>query len=630
MSHGSCASRPGPSNTAAQNYLKRALLPLFSNHPVEATLLATSVAIASVANTRIWVEFSTINGASQTALNQRHVAGYWYNRRLMFIVMVKLALASSLEDFCVGRLCLQWRNALTRSLLDRYLPAADTLTGVQQFPFYRMKMDPDALPNPDQRIADDVAEAVDESVDLARALISNAVSFASWSWVLWRTSPKAFQGLLIYALFGTVISVCGFSKGLVRSQHNLKSSEAHFRFALVRVDECAESVAFYNAANTERNRLLLAFASILRACKRQLYWKLGQGTFQRTYSYVTMILPSMILAPAYFRGEVELGAISHTISAFSSVKQVLMFIANNFGVLSNLQAKIRRLEDLHLAIERASAPLERTSVSCSSEYPSSDSVTDMAEAITLNTSTVDDGSSVLLRVEWLRLHVQAHGSMGHRVRWLGTVAGNRDGSCFELGPGTALLIKGSSGVGKSSLLRAVAGLWKEGSGRIQRTNRVFFLPQTPYIPIGAEAASSSLKEQLLFPSSSISDTASKGDATELCMVLGLVGLGHLAREAADLDSCADWASKLSGGEKQRLAFARLLIGLSHEPGTEGEGCLVLLDEATSSCDEELEGILYEALVKRLRKGALVSVGHRSSLSQFHTISLNMRPISHEA
>lgn len=188
------------------------------------------------------------------------------------------------------------------------------------------------------------------------------------------------------------------------------------------------------------------------------------------------------------------------------------------------------------------------------------------------------------------------------MQWLGTVAGKADGSTFDVCQGMTLLLKGVSGIGKSAFLRAVAGLWKEGTGYIQRTNRVFFLPQTPYLPTGNEAASSSLREQLLFPRAQT------------------VGLGNLLSEPAGLEHEADWALRLSGGERQRLAFARLLVQLSQVAGVDGEGCLVLIDEATSACDEDLEAILYETLLERLRRGALVSVGHRGSLSRFHSIS----------
>eukprot|EP00931_Biecheleriopsis_adriatica_P066067 TRINITY_DN40486_c0_g1_i1.p1 TRINITY_DN40486_c0_g1~~TRINITY_DN40486_c0_g1_i1.p1 ORF type:complete len:619 (-),score=74.62 TRINITY_DN40486_c0_g1_i1:168-2024(-) len=594
--------------------LRRALWPLFKDHPIESTILAASVAVSSFASTRIWVEFSKVNGASQTALNKRNVADYWYNRRMMFLVMVKLALASSLEEFCSGRLSLRWRAVVTKYLLERYLPVPRTDNGAHNFPFYRMKLGQGSLQNPDQRIADDVADTVDSSVELVRSLISNVVSFASWSWVLFSISPKAFAGLLLYALLGTLVTVRGFARGLVQTQDRVRSCEAHFRHALVRIDECAESVAFYRAADAEQHRLMAAFGKILQAARSRLWWKLGHGTFQRTYSYVTLILPSMILAPAYFRGEVELGAISQIFSAFNSVKQVLMFVANNFGVVADLQAKLGRLEDLRESIDRASMPLP---------FPSEPTANAAMNNSGITLDEVDCvGGDPLLHVQGVRLLIQPVSTL--ETRWLGTISGQKDGSSFEIGPGMSLLLKGASGVGKSTLLRAIAGLWKEGVGRIQRTRHVLFLPQSSYLPTGAEGSTSSLREQLLFPDRrNKSVDQSVPSETELLTILDQVHLGDNSEGVARLDQQADWALRLSGGEKQRLAFARLLVQLSRMSANDGEGCLVLLDEATSACDEELENLLYEALSKRLRKGALVSVGHRLSLARFHTCSLEL-------
>eukprot|EP00746_Dinoflagellata_sp_MGD_P144838 gnl/MRDRNA2_/MRDRNA2_77542_c0_seq1.p1 gnl/MRDRNA2_/MRDRNA2_77542_c0~~gnl/MRDRNA2_/MRDRNA2_77542_c0_seq1.p1 ORF type:complete len:331 (-),score=46.34 gnl/MRDRNA2_/MRDRNA2_77542_c0_seq1:216-1208(-) len=324
-----------------------------------------------------------------------------------------------------------------------------------------------------------------------------------------------------------------------------------------------------------------------------------------------MILPSMLMAPAYFRGEVELGAISQVFSAFNSVKQVLMFVANNFGTLANLQAKAQRLEDLHDSLRRAAADFQIAK----------------DQKIKLEELSMD-GERSLLHVQGLCVAVQTGSAILPRVRWLGTVGGNLCGSTFDVRPGMALLLKGASGVGKSALLRAVAGLWTQGVGHIRRTSNVFFLPQTPYLPTGIEDATSTLREQLLFPMIDESTESRKvPSAEDLCKVLDAVGLSSLLVHSVGLDARADWALSLSGGERQRLAFARLVLQLSMAGG---EGCLVLLDEATSACDEDTEAVLYGILLKQLytgaTPGALVSVGHRSSLLAFHTESLELAPL----
>jgi len=637
VEHHSSVVESNSSYKAAVHALRRLLAPLFSSHPFEATFLAASVAATSIADSRTWVEFSRVNGASQTALNKRQVSDYWRNRRLMLGVLVKLAAVSSLQDLCIGWLCLRWRSVVTKSILQKYLPAPDPATGQLYFPYYTMKLDPEASPNPDQRIADDVSDAVGESVDLARALISNTVSFVTWSRFLWNISPRAFAGLFVYALVGTCVSVFGFSKGLVRSQHHVRSREAHFRLALIRVDECAESVAFNRATDSERHRVVSVFSLLVRDLWTRLLWRVGQGAFQRTYSWVTMVLPSMILAPAYFRGDVELGAMSQIFSAFNSVKQVLMFVANNCGVLANLQAKVQRLEDLNASLARATSAGDITTnpphrpCSCAQGSGATDdhccrlAVVDGVSSIKLDEMPMDVESPLLL-VQGLRVALRTGLAAHSRVRWLGTVGGDPAGSSFDVSPGTALLLQGATGVGKSALLRAVAGLWREGVGYICRASTVFFLPQTPYLPLGTEAAASTLREQLIFPSVGEVESEARLSDAQLRDALCAVGLQGLLAEHMGLDTLADWALCLSGGERQRLAFARLFLQLAQQPGREGEGCLVLLDEATSACDEDTEAILYRLLLANVKRGALVSVGHRSSLHQYHTASLKLSSI----
>jgi len=615
--------------------LRQILAPLFNAHPAEAVMLTMSVALTSIADAFIWVQFSTVNGASQTALNKRNVSEFWRNRGRMLLVMVKLALVSSLQDLCAGLLCLRWRTTATKALLAKYLPVPQSCTGQKCFPFYSMKLDSGAPANPDQRIADDLTEAISDSVDLARSLISNTVSFATWSRVLFRISPRAFGGLLLYAAFGTGVTVSGFSKALVRAQHRVRNREAHFRFALVRLNESAESVAFYDAAGVERGRLESVFSLLMRDSYRSLFWRTGQGAFQRLYSWVTLILPSMIMAPSYFRGEVELGAISQIFSAFNSVKQVLMFVANNFGSVASLQTKALRLQQLQDALGRANGCKEATRHDQGQDENTSNCTSPgclnkqtngtRCDSICLTEDTlvgVGSDNHALLRVRNVAILAPSG------KRWLGSVAGRACGSSFDVHPGTAMLLRGPSGIGKSALLRAIAGLWNRGSGSIHRTSAVFFLPQVPYLPVGAEAAISSLREQLLFPA--VVACGSKGigvtpSAERLCDVLVTVGLGGLLSDTAGLETSVDWGLCLSGGERQRLAFARLLLQMDGRAGLEGEGCLVLLDEATSACDEETEANLYRTLLARLRRGALVSVGHRSSLQQFHNIALELAP-----
>jgi len=302
--------------------------------------------------------------------------------------------------------------------------------------------------------------------------------------------------------------------------------------------------------------------------------------------------------------------------------------------VASLQTKALRLQQLQQALVRASECREpthqgqsedtsncTTGLGCQSKQTNG-SKCDSIRLLEDTPPGIGAENSALLRVSNVRILAPSG------KRWLGTVGGQALGSNFNVHPSTAVLLRGPSGVGKSALLRAIAGLWKRGSGCIHRTSTVFFLPQVPYLPVGSEAATSSLREQLLFPA--VVACGNKAiDATpsveRLCDVLLTVGLGCLLADPAGLETRVDWGLCLSGGERQRLAFARLLLQMDGLAGLDGEGCLVLLDEATSACDEETEASLYRTLLARLQRGALVSVGHRSSLQQFHNVALEISP-----
>lgn len=222
-----------------------------------------------------------------------------------------------------------------------------------------------------------------------------------------------------------------------------------------------------------------------------------------------------------------------------------------------------------------------------------------------------EAPNALLLLKSLRVAVPGSAAR----RWIG----GAEGVSLELAAGDTVLLRGESGVGKSSLLRAVAGLWDEGSGAIHRhsVQSVFFVPQSAYLPAGECGAASTLRSQLLYPDSVASDAY-------LIRVLNDVQLPRLATQ---LDNELEWAAVLSGGEKQRIVIARLLIGLRGV-----QSAVVLLDEATSACSESMEAAVYTQVLSVLEAtgGALVSVGHRSSLRRFHTRELTLEKEPDEA
>lgn len=314
----------------------------------------------------------------------------------------------------------------------------------------------------------------------------------------------------------------------------------------------------------------------------------------------------MILAPAILRGELEVGAVNSFASVFMSMKLFLLFVSTNFSTLAGIKTKAMRLEALHRALGLLPGQAK--------------------QRIDLEIN-VAKPNGPLLQVQNLQV-VIPHQSSSEPYR-LGYVPGDGPGSSFEVSPREAVLLQGPSGVGKSSLLRSIAGIWDSGSGRIRcGTRNVFFLPQLPYLPAGDLTTASTLREQLLFPRDPSRTPPSE---SALLAALGAAGLGGTKLASiGGLSAKDDWAARLSGGERQRLAFARLFLQLNDL--CVDEPPLVLLDEATAACDETAEAELYEELLRQLTPccGTLVSVGHRSSLQRFHTKTLQMLPDSRSA
>eukprot|EP00929_Paragymnodinium_shiwhaense_P102926 TRINITY_DN66179_c0_g1_i1.p1 TRINITY_DN66179_c0_g1~~TRINITY_DN66179_c0_g1_i1.p1 ORF type:complete len:587 (+),score=126.00 TRINITY_DN66179_c0_g1_i1:100-1860(+) len=554
----------------------------FKAHPtgelgmIQSWMWSALMALAAVKRAELFVEFTVVQAGSQTAIQRFHKHAFWKNRRRMLLVILKTAAAVVVQEFAAGRLKILWRKVATASAFRYYLGRDAT--------FYHMKLE-GAVDNPEHRITSDVKTIVDYIVELAKVVPEHLVKFLGLTRIMWQTSPFACFLLWTYAGAGTVLTRKGFESQLARHELTTQALEAHIRFALVRISECAEGIAFYRAGASEENRLLASLSRLVSAQRRLLAWSSAFHAFQEVYSRVATMLPSLITAPLFWQHHIEFGAISKMFTAFRSVKEILLFLSTNYDKLASITARLDRLE----ALRRF--PQERQA---------------LKEGCKIHLGTAAAGDALLsLREVRVAVPCSAKGAR----RWLGDSAG----VSYELNRGGALLIQGESGVGKSSLLRAIAGLWNEGTGDILRSETVLFLPQTPYLPSGEDGVCTSIREQLLYPG----DGAAAETTDEMMRdALEAVDLAHLA---VALSEKLDWATVLSGGEKQRVVFARLLVQLRAMQGP----ALVLLDEATSACSESMEAKLYDALLPRLSLGggALVSVGHRSSLRRYHAEEL---------
>lgn len=518
--------------------------------------------------------------------------------------------------------------------------------------FYKIQSQ-SIIDNPDQRIVDDLSSFTGTALSFSLSLFNATVDLISFSNILFGIYPPLFAVLLVYSIGGTAISVF-LGRELVTLNFLQEKKEADFRYGLVRVRENAESIAFYGGESNEMQLLLQRFKSAFENLTRLLISSRNLDFFTSGYRYLIQILPAAVVAPMYFSGKIEFGVINQSVSAFNHILGDFSLVVYQIQAISAFSAIIDRLGEFEDVLESSSSkshsePLEEIHVVYSSAGGS--------PTLESNGSVPIAKSHKLLDVE--HLTVRTPGSNSTLVRELSLV----------INPQEHLLVTGPSGSGKTSLLRAMAGLWNTGRGKItfyvedgenlrpsissdsglieaDTTNdsdgkrersltrnykSVFFLPQRPYMVLGT------LRQQLLYPTwsedaipssndslpflmrgpNSENASAKRGKPTteDIIQVLEDVRLGYLLSRFGSLDLTHEWSSVLSLGEQQRLAFARLLLSKPK---------LVLLDESTSALDEANEAHLY----RQIEKAGItyISVGHRRTLYDYHKKTLRISTI----
>jgi vitamin B12/bleomycin/antimicrobial peptide transport system ATP-binding/permease protein len=494
-------------------------------------------------DTQLAVFVNRQTGELTSALSSRDEERFWAAVRSMLWVVCFAVPVYAIYYASRDAYANDWRRWLTNRFLDAYLGdrAYFRLAGVD---------------NPDQRIAEDVNTFTGRSLNFLLILLGSAMQLVAFSTVLWSLSRMLVGFLIVYALVGTALSMLIFGRPLIRLNFWQLKREADFRFRLMRLRENAESIAFYRGEKQERHQLDQRLRATLLNTKKMIRAQFLLNLFQRSFSQLSLLVPFVVLAGQVLAGELEVGQAVQAGGAFAAVLSAVSLIVDNFDSLSRFVAGIDRLHVMAQKLEEAP--------------PAAGIALQPAQDLTLSHLTVKAPDSDRVFVRDLSLTVAA---------------------------GESLLITGASGSGKSSLLRAIAGLWTQGSGTIDQPPKedVFFLPQRPYLQVG------SLRSQLIYPS-----THTKLDDAALLQVLDDVQLRHLSETPTGLDRSEDWEKLLSGGEQQRLAFARLLV---HAPK------VAILDEATSALDDANQQRLYERL--RDRGTTLISIAHRAAVAGFH-------------
>jgi vitamin B12/bleomycin/antimicrobial peptide transport system ATP-binding/permease protein len=502
--------------------------------------------------TEFTVLFNEQSGEFTSALAARDGARFWHSMRVFGVALGVAVPVYALYFYVRDSLGMAWRRWLTFDFLRGYF---------RQRAFYRLTF-AQHIDNPDQRIAEDVSGFTQKSLKFLVEIVGAVLQLVAFSGLLWSISQTLVWFLVLYALLGTLITFGVFGKPLVGLNFQQLRKEADFRFGLIRVRENAEAIAFYRGEKAESFQVRQRFQLLFKNYKSLLRRTLGLNLFQYAYTFVTYILPSIIVAPKILSGELEVGRVVQAAGAFAVMLSSLTIFIDNFELLSSFAAGIDRLHAFGraLGVDHRHAPTALLQQIEQVEQPLVE-----LQRVTLRTP---DLQRLLIREISLRVDA-----------------------------GQGLLIVGPSGCGKSSLLRALAGLWDSGSGTIlrPRLDEMLFLPQRPYMILG------SLRQQLLYPSMD-----REVPERELWRALELVNLPELPERCGGFDVELDFGKMLSVGEQQRLAVARVLLSKPR---------YVVLDEATSALDANNEQALYELL--HASGATLISVAHRPELAQYH-------------
>jgi vitamin B12/bleomycin/antimicrobial peptide transport system ATP-binding/permease protein len=547
-----------------------------------AVAMVVFLVVINQAEVAIIVRLNFFNADFFDAIQKGDSRTFWEQLLFVFTPYAFIFVAMNVIEFFVqSMLVIRWRTWLTDHFVSRWLSRHN---------HYRISLVAGQTDNPDQRISEDIFRFINGGADGSNAsygiydfsilLISTVTSLVSFSIVLWGLSSSfTFPGTdvvvpgflfwvaLIYAAAGTLITHL-IGRPLIGLYFQRQHMEADFRFSLARLREYTEQVALLNGEGAEKTILKGRFSDLVNNFVDVILRRMKVTAFTATFGQISPIIPYVVTAPFYFSGKIKLGAMTQTAQAFGQVAGALTFFVTYYNYLAGFKSVVDRLTSFDEAIDTAERLVGEGPAYVVSEIGAKDVALDDVDL------KLPDGRHIV------------------DIRHL------------ELASGQSVAISGPSGTGKSTLFRAIAGIWPYGGGRIRapKGTHVMVVPPKPYIPIGT------LRAAVTYPA--VAGTYPDDEIRSALVDANLPNLvGELDREEV-------WSQRLSSGEQQRLAVARALLTRPD---------WLLLDESTSAVEEKMEAELYAVLARRMPDTTIVSIGHRSTLTALHKRHLEMAP-----